>query len=446
MRFLKWGVDRLLAAPKISRARLGLLLFGALVLAVGAVATNAPATLAGSLAADSPSAPSTLLSSFTRTAVLTGLQNPVQTRFAPNGDMYVAQQCGTIRLAHNGVLVATPVIAIPNTQCDSERGLLGIALDGSFASNGYLYAAYTNTDGYSRLSRFTVVNGVASPASETILYKYTQPSAVYHNINDVMWGPDGKLWVSSGDGYTCGSACGTNGQLLTSAHGKMLRFNPDGSVPSDNPYATAAAPQSYIWSLGYRSNFRFNFMANGTPIVGDVGVHTSTEDKWQRFYMVSKGSNYGWSSYEYHEPCTSPPGANLSNCPFYEYQNAPVGANAVTGFLQYEGTAYPPVFQNVLFYSEYGTQTIHYLTFTDSTYTSVATDTIFDSAAGTTVDLEMGPDGNLYSTSIYQGTVYKYTYSGPPNPTPVTDQLQIGTMYVKDTTNAANWSVQSNLQ
>ena len=301
-------------------------------------------------------------------------------------------------------------------------------------------------DGHSRLSRFTVVNGVADPTTEDVLYEFTTPSAQYHNINDVEWGPDGKLWISVGDGYTCGSACGTQAQVLTSADGKVLRMNPDGSVPSDNPYPTAAIPQGYVWALGFRSPFRMTFMSNGTLMLGDVGVHQPSEDKWQRFYYVQKLSNFGWSSFEYHQPCTSPAQANLSNCPFYEYYNNPVGSNAITGFLQYEGSAYPSLYKNVLFYSEYGTQTLHYLTFTDSSFTTVASDTVFDSAAGTTVDLEMGPDGDLYSTAIYQGSIYKYVYSGPPNPTPPANPLQLNNLLVNDTANAANWSLQSNLQ
>jgi glucose/arabinose dehydrogenase len=399
---------------------------------------------------------------FTRVTVISNLTNPVQTRFAPNGDMYIAEQCGTIRLYHNGALVPTPVIAIPNTQCDNERGLLGIALDGNFATNGYLYAGYTNTDGHSRLSRFTVVSGVANPNTETILYKFVPSSAIYHNINDVEWGPDGKLWVESGDGYTCGSACGTEAQNLSSPLGKLLRFNPDGSAPTDNPFYGQPAPQSYIWAMGFRSNFRMTFMANGTPMVGDVGVHTPVEDKWQRFYLIAKPngqqiSNEGWSSFEYHAPCTSPSTANANpnngetNCPFYEYQNnpSPSAANAITGFLQYEGNAYPASYKNVLFYGEYGSQTIHYLTFTDSTFTQVASDTIFDGAANTTVDLEVGPDGDLYSTSVYSNAVYKYVYtlsSGTPTPTPVGGQVQLSNLSVADTANAASWSIQQNIQ
>ena len=75
-----------------------------------------------------------------------------------------------------------------------------------------------------------------------------------------------------------------------------------------------------------------------------------------------------------------------------------MGSNAITGFLQYEGTAYPPIYRAGMFYSEYGTQTVHFLSFTDNTYTHVASDYLLDSSASYTVDLEMGPDDDLYST------------------------------------------------
>ena len=284
-------------------------------------------------------------------------------------------------------------------------------------------------------------------------YKFPTPAQIFHNINDVEWGPDGKLWISAGDGYTCGTACGPPAQDLNSADGKLLRMNPDGSVPTDNPYYGSSLPKAYVWALGFRSNFRFTFMSNGTPMVGDVGVHTASEDKWQRFYMVQKGGNYGWSSFEYHSPCTGS-GQSLSNCPFYEYQNNPVGSNAITGFLQYEGTAYPPIYRTGLFYSEYGSQTVHYLTFTDNTFTHVSSDTVLDSAASSTVDLEMGPDDDLYSTVIgcgsnvqcNSGIIYKYTYSGPSNPPPPNTPLQISDLVVLDSANSSHWSIQSNLK
>jgi hypothetical protein len=100
----------------------------------------------------------------------------------------------------------------------------------------------------------------------------------------------------------------------------------------------------------------------------------------------------------------------------------------------------------VLFYGEFGTQTIHYLTFTDNTYTKVASDTVFDSAADTTADLEVGPDGDLYSTAVYSGAVYKYVYNGPTGNPPPGGTVALSNLHVDDAANAANWSIQHNLQ
>src|SRR5262249_37028224 len=106
-----------------SRARL--LLMALLLITLGAFVIIAPfAALARNAAAAAP-----LPANFTRVTLIAGLNHPVQSRFAPNGDMYIAEQCGAILLFHNGALAGTPVITIPNTQCDSQRGLLGIALD-----------------------------------------------------------------------------------------------------------------------------------------------------------------------------------------------------------------------------------------------------------------------------------------------------------------------------
>src|SRR5215469_5490280 len=444
------------------RSRIHFLLLTILGISLGTFAVTVPSLAANRFSFDTSTNVASLASNFSRTTVVGSLNNPTQMRFAPNGDMYIAQQCGKILRYHSGSL--STVISIPHVTCSEEKGLLGITLDAKFASNGYIYAAYTYqnsgaSQGYSRLARFTVVNGVANPNTMFIVYDFNSlgtkyPAAIFHNINDVEWGPDGKLWVAVGDGYTCGTACGPEAQNLNSPDGKLLRFNPTGSAPSDNPYPGTGNPKEYVWAEGLRSDFRFTFMSNGTPMVGDVGIHTASEDKWQRFYMVQKGGNYGWSSYEYHTPCTSPPQASISNCPIYEYQNNPTGSNAITGFLQYEGTAYPPSYRTGLFYSEYGTQTVHYLTFTDNTFTHVASDSLLDSAAGFSVDLEMGPDNDLYAMNLgcpdpnkcTTGAIYKYTYSGPANPPPPSNPLKISDLVVLDSSNASNWSIQSNLQ
>jgi len=152
---------------------------------------------------------------FAQTKLAGGLKKPIAIAFAPNGDIYIAEQAGTILIYRNGAILPTPVITL-NVFNVGETGLLGIALDPNFATNGYLYASYTvpvttsagPNQPYAQLSRFTVVNGVASPASEKVLYRGNQvqlpdgSSGSYdHAGNDLKVGPDGKLCGALGTTY-----------------------------------------------------------------------------------------------------------------------------------------------------------------------------------------------------------------------------------------------------
>jgi len=226
---------------------------GAVSAAIGATFSDS-ATVTGSESASSFTASATatgtvsqsLASGFVQTKLAGGLSKPIAFVFAPGGDIYIGEQGGTIVTYRNGAVLPTPVITL-NVFQHGETGLLGMALDPNFASNGYLYVSYTlpvttstgTVVGYARLSRFTVVNGVASPTSEKVLYTGNQTqnpdgsSGNYdHAGNDVQVGPDGKLWWSVGDNVPVIS----NAQDLNNIYGKILRFNLDGSVPGDNPF------------------------------------------------------------------------------------------------------------------------------------------------------------------------------------------------------------------
>ena len=123
------------------RSRIHFLLLTILGISLGTFAVTVPSLAANRFAFDTTNIAASIASNFGRTTVVNNLNNPAQMRFAPNGDMYIAQQCGKILLDHSGKL--TTVITIPNITCKWEEGLLSIALDGNFASNGYIYAAYT---------------------------------------------------------------------------------------------------------------------------------------------------------------------------------------------------------------------------------------------------------------------------------------------------------------
>ena len=351
---------------------------------------------------------------FAQTQLAGGLKKPIAIAFAPNGDIYIAEQAGTILIYRNGAILPTPVITL-NVFNVGETGLLGIALDPNFATNGYLYASYTvpvttsagPNQPYAQLSRFTVVNGVASPSSEKVLYRGNQvqlpdgSSGSYdHAGNDLKIGPDGKLWWSVGDNVPSIS----NGQTLTNIYGKILRFNLDGSVPSDNPFVNVPRAVPYIYAYGLRNPWRFTFLPNGQAMTEDTG-----SSYWEDLNTIQPGANFGWPIKE----------GNCGSCgyanPTYAYGHLPTDA-AASAIAAYSGSTFPAAYDHVVFVGDYNRRDIEAVTF-DPSYQTETSDTVFDSNAGTIADLAEGPDGNLYFVSVFEGTLSKISAVGPFPPT-----------------------------
>ena len=197
------------------------------------------------------------------------------TAFVPGGDVWLGEQGGTILDYHNGTVQQTPVVTLPNTYSQGECGLLGIALDPNFASNGYVYISYvvsvTNKSGvtqpFTRLSRFTYSGGTIDPATEKVYYQGNQTQNLHHPGNDLQIGPDGKLWWSVGDNVPAI----TNGEALSNIYGKMLRFNLDGTVPASNPFVNIPGAVPAIYAYGLRNPFRFTFLPTGQAMAENTG-------------------------------------------------------------------------------------------------------------------------------------------------------------------------------
>ncbi|MGH7156538.1 MAG: PQQ-dependent sugar dehydrogenase [Candidatus Saccharimonadales bacterium] len=331
----------------------------------------------------------------------TSLTNPVVFRFAPNGDIYIGEQCGAIKILRNGSVLPTPVMQV-NAECNGEQGLLGIELDPNFATNGYLYLSYTNNDGYSRLSRVTVKNDVADPATEKIFAKGDQVANPHHNANDLHIGPDGKLWWSVGDNVPNQY----NAQTLSNIYGKVLRYNLDGSVPSDSPFLNVPGAIPNIYTLGMRNPFRFSFLPNNKAIVAETG-----QDLWEELDVQRSGSNYGWPFEE--GTCGSCGYAD----PVYAYGHTP-DDGAISAIAPYTGSTFPKKYNNAVFYGDYNRQGIEYVTF-DSTFTTETSHNVFDNSEGAIADMREGPDGNLYYMDIYGENLTEIKATGPFAPTAV---------------------------
>src|SRR5256886_7174824 len=185
--------------------------------------------------------------------LLTGLNFPVSLRFAPDGRiLFTEKNTGNIRIIQkNGTLLLTPFATVNPIFNTSEAGLLGIALDPAFSLNNYVYVYYTYRDGqfytHGHIVRYTASGNTGTSARDIFDVTSSAPNTVYHNGGYVQFRPDRKLYAMVGEFHQ-----GQQAQNQSSMTGKMLRMNPDGSVPSDNPMAG-----SLDYALGIRTSFGF---------------------------------------------------------------------------------------------------------------------------------------------------------------------------------------------
>lgn len=328
-----------------------------------------------------PASAATLPPGFVETRLAAGLDRPTAMTVAPDGRIFVCEEKGRLRVIKDGALLSKPFVTL-KVYAHGERGLLGVVLDPDFETNHYLYVYYTARTpfAHNRLSRFVADGDVARPGSETVLVEFPKLVTELHNSGTLRFGPDGKLYVSVGENYIP-----ENAQRMDNPLGKILRFNPDGTIPTDNPFYNRTTGLSRaIWALGLRNPFSFTFeRETGRMFINDVGHRT-----WEEINEGVAGSNYGWPEVEgmgndprFREPLFT-----------YAHGNGPEKGCAITG-----GTFY----QGKYLFSDYCNGWIRL--FDPETGTAEP----FASGIATAIGLTVEEDGSLYYLAHHGGEVYR---------------------------------------
>jgi glucose/arabinose dehydrogenase len=332
-------------------------------------------------------------SGFTRNeAWIAGLTNATAFAQAADGRIFVTEQGGAIRVVKNGALLATPFATVA-VDSAGERGLIGIALHPDFAINGFLYIYSTRTAGgaHNRISRFTATGDVAAAGSELALVDLPNlSSATNHNGGGMHFGSDGKLYVGVGENANPAQA-----QDLSTPFGKLLRFNEDGSIPTDNPfYATQSGVARAVWAYGLRNPFTFA-VQNGT---GRIHINDVGQDTWEEIDLGVAGANYGWPSSE--GPSNVVAGITAPLFAYRHSDTSPPGSGPggfITGFAIAGGSFYPPNgpfptgYRDQYYFADFVNKFVGRL---DAANGNVAYS--FARLSGSPVDLTVGIDGAVY--------------------------------------------------
>ncbi len=479
---------------------------------VGAILLALIVTFAPQVAA--PARAATLPAGFSETVAFSGLTNPTVVRFSPDGRIFVAEKSGLIKIFDNLADATPTTFADLRTQVYNfwDRGLLGMALHPSFPTVPNVYVLYARDaaiggtaplygtpggtsdpcptppgamgDGCvvgGRLSKLVASGNQAGP-EQPLVEDWCQqyPS---HSVGALQFGPDGALYVSSGDGASfafadygqdgspvnpCGDPPGGAGATLTpptaeggalrsqdlrttgdpmSLDGSILRLDPDtGAAMAGNPLiASGDTNTRRVIAHGLRNPFRFAFRPGTSEIyVGDVGWNV-----WEEINRIPNPSdatveNFGWPCYEGGARHPSYDAANLNICenlyaagagaitaPTFAYDHAakvvsgetcPTGSSSISGVAFYAGGDYPASYDGGMFFADYSRDCIWFVPAGAGGQPNFSQRQTFVAEATNPVNLEIGPGGDLFYPDFDGGTIRRVRFdTGPGTGTYLSD-------------------------
>ena len=377
--------------------------------------------------------------------------------FRPDGSILIARKHGSVKVYRDGKILEAPFMDISGELSNyGDRGLMGIAVHPDYPAKPYVYLAYAyepgeakghaesgaraarvirvetdprNPDKARDGSKVVLLGANGTPDHMGDLDRGDRPpyscmadgqpvadclpvDGPSHTVDDLVFGPDGALYVSAGDG-TLQPDLNVRAQNVDSLAGKILRINPlTGEGYSDNPFydGDPNSNRSKVYALGLRNPYRFTFDPNGQLVVGDVGG-----ERWEEINRGDPGVNFGW-------PCLEGPlpnsgdgacaavlsGAAPTTPAWHSYAHAD-GYSAAIGGDFYTGDKYPAAYHGAYFFADHNHAALLYLPAGaggGEQAQEFATNVIAP------VQISMGPDGSLYVLSFVDGTLSRIRYTG----------------------------------
>ena len=318
-------------------------------------------------------------------SVAEGLKVPWSIVFTSADRMLVTERGGMIREIVNGDLNPEPVLVFEDVSARGESGLMGLAIDPQYSDNKYLYACYTYSGSSGAANRVVRLKDESDSIALDAVVLDPLPSANNHAGCRIRFGPDGKLYITNGDALDPSSA-----QDVNSLAGKILRINPDGSIPEDNPFRG-----SPVWSYGHRN-------PQGIDWQPGSGLMYSTEHGPSGFdgpgggdeiNLIQAGGNYGWPLVSHDEKREG------TIAPLIQFTPAEAPAS-----LSFYASDVLPMFTGNLFFGALRGEGLVRIVLSEADPSEIITVEKIISDIGRVRDVVQGPDGFIYfSTSNRDG-------------------------------------------
>lgn len=324
--------------------------------------------------------------------VATNLEVVWSIAFAPDGRIFFTERAGRVRVIENRRLSDSPFFKVPDVEPTGESGLMGMALHPRFSENHFVYLAYAyrNQGSRVRVVRYRE-NGNTLLEPKTIIENI--PAARYHAGTRLRFGPDGKLYITTGDATNQSEA-----QKLGTLAGKTLRLNDDGTIPTDNPFVNQKDARPEIWTYGHRNAQGMDFQPgtelmfqteHGPSIIDGVSLFKRTGG--DEVNIVERGKNYGWAKISHDMRREG------METPIIQYSPAIAPASGMF----YRGQAFPE-FKGNFFFGALKGQAIYRLVIEGRRI--VTQDKLLEKQYGRIREVAEAPDGTIYfSTSNRDG-------------------------------------------